>query len=538
MSDNEIPLAKQLAVKELKLFTAKEKAANSTFAAKENLFSEKRSLAKKGGGERAVRVYHGSGKKTARERIQSCVDGGAFYEIDQFVGKTILGDGVVTGWGFVKGRKTFFVSWDFTIIAGTCGHDNASKVVKIQEMALKEKCPLVVLNDSGGARIQEGMLSLAAYSRIFYGNSSKLSGRVPQVSLIMGNCAGGAVYSPAMTDLIIMTEKSFMAITGPVVLKAATGVDVKASELGGAHIQEEHAGVVHLVAKDDDDALRMAQKFLSFLPQSHREKPLVKDTADCSERETKVTYELLKEVGENAFDMRVVIKDVVDDGYYFEIQKNFAPNVSVGFARVAGVPIGIIANNSRYKAGCLDIDSSCKAAKFVNLCNLFNVPIVNFVDVPGFLAALEQERGGIIRHGAKLLFAQCIATVPKISLIIRKSFGGAYCVMLSKDIHTDRVYALPNATLAVMGAEGAVDVIHRKMLAGIEDKDERQKKRQELIDQYNEEHLNPWEAAQYGKVDDVIEAKNLRRVVARELPQLFRSYEPPVADRKYPNIPL
>ncbi|WP_372366619.1 acyl-CoA carboxylase subunit beta [Candidatus Uabimicrobium sp. HlEnr_7] len=538
MSDEKITPAKQHLVKKLQLFCKEEETTSSIFALKERLFAEKQSLAQQGGGKKAVRVYHSSGKKTARERIQSCVDGEAFYEIDKFVGKTILGDGVITGWGFVKGRKTFLVSWDFTVIAGTCGHDNANKVVKIQEMALKEKCPLIVLNDSGGARIQEGMLSLAAYSRIFYGNSSKLSGRVPQISLIMGNCAGGAVYSPAMTDLIIMTEKSFMAITGPVVLKAATGVEVKASDLGGAHIQEESAGVVHLVAKDDDHALHLAQEFLSFLPQNYSQKPDIKATEDAYDRETKITYELLKEVGDNAFDMRVVIKDVVDDGYFFEIQKKFAPNVSVGFARVAGVPIGIIANNSRYKAGCLDIDSSCKAAKFVNLCNLFNIPIVNFVDVPGFLAALEQERGGIIRHGAKLLFAQCVATVPKISLIIRKSFGGAYCVMLSKDIHTDRVYSLPNATLAVMGAEGAVDVIHRKMLMSIADEKQRQEKRQQLIDQYNEEHLNPWEAAQYGKVDDVIEVKNLRRVLSRELPSLFASYEPPIVDRKFPNIPL
>lgn len=528
----------QMAVKNLQLFPEKTTKNKGVFEKREEELQKKLQVASQGGGKKAVAVYHSKGKKTARERLYDCVDNGVFYEIGAFVGKTILGDGVITGWGFVKKRKTFFVSWDFTVIAGTCGYDNADKVVKIQEMALKEKSPLVVLNDSGGARIQEGMLSLAAYSRIFYSNAAQLSGRIPQISIIMGNCAGGAVYSPAMTDLIIMTKKSFMAITGPLVLKAATGVDVTASELGGVHIQEQHAGVVHLVADDDEHALHLAREFLSFLPQNYQEKPKVVNNNDPLDRPTIISYELLKEIGENAFDMRVIIKDVVDNGYYFEIQQKFAPNISIGFARVAGVPIGIIANNSRYKAGCLDIDSSCKAARFVNLCNLFHVPIVNFVDVPGFLASLEQEKGGIIRHGAKLLFAQCVADVPKISLVIRKSFGGAYCVMLSKDIHTDRVFALPSATLAVMGAAGAVDVIYRKELSFIVDPKEREKRRQQLIDDYNEKHLNPWEASQYGKIDEVIAAKNLRKTIARELPELFASYSSQIPDRKYPNIPL
>jgi propionyl-CoA carboxylase beta chain len=444
----------------------------------------------------------------------------------------------VGGWGYIHGRKTFIFAWDFTIIGGTCGHDNANKIIKLQSMALKEGCPIIGLNDSAGARIQEGMLSLAAYSRIFYGNSARLSGRVPQISLIMGNCAGGAVYSPAMTDIIIMTDYSFMAITGPIVLKAATGIDVKATELGGAKIQEEMSGVVHLTAPDDHRALALAREFLRFVPQNFREKPRMLSTNDPGERPTRVSYEVLKGAGDNAFDMRVIVTDVLDDGYYFELQKNFAPNISIGLGSVAGIPLGVIANNSKYHAGCLDINSSCKAARFVNFCNLFNIPILNFVDVPGFLPALEQEQRGIIRHGSKLLFAQCVADVPKISLLIRKAFGGAYCVMLSKDIQADRVFALPSAKLAVMGAEGAVDVIYRRELDALPDPKLREKRRQELIAQYNQEHLHPWEAAQVGKIDEVIHATDLRRAIARELPSLFASYCPCQEDRKYPNIPL
>jgi propionyl-CoA carboxylase beta chain len=527
-------------VKRLRLFPSSDKAKilQGSFTQAEQALQEKLKLAETGGGEVAIRRYHATGKMTARERIQACLDPNTFNEIDKFVGKTILGDGVVGGWGLVHDRKTFIFAWDFTIIAGTCGHDNANKIVKLHDMALKEGCPLIGINDSAGARIQEGMLSLAAYSRIFYGNSAKLSGRIPQISLIMGNCAGGAVYSPAMTDLIIMTDYSFMAITGPIVLKAATGVSVKASELGGARIQEESAGLVHLTAPDDLKALQFVREFLSFVPQNFREKPLIQPTTDPWDRPTEVSHEILQAIEDNAFDMRVIVTDVLDDGYYFELQKNFAPNISTGFGRVVGIPVGVIANNSKYHAGCLDINSSCKAARFVNFCNLFNIPILNFVDVPGFLPSLEQERGGIIRHGSKLLFAQCVADVPKISLIIRKSFGGAYCVMLSRDIHADRAFALPSAQIAVMGGAGAVDVVYRRELTAIQDEKQREKRRQELIVLYNKEHLNPWEAAQAGKIDDVIAATQLRRAVAQELPSLFASYRPAQADRKYPNIPL
>lgn len=527
-------------VKKLELFSENktQKAKESHFWAAEQALAHKNSVAEAGGGEEAVRHYHAAGKMTVRERIATCLDPGTFREIDKFVGKTILGDGVVGGCGLIHGRNVFIFGWDFTVIAGTCGHDNANKIVKLHDIALREGCPIIGLNDSGGARIQEGMLSLAAYSRIFYGNAAKLSGRVPQISLIMGNCAGGAVYSPAMTDLIIMTQYSFMAITGPIVLKAATGVEVSAGDLGGAHVQEGSAGVVHLVARDDLEALSMVRDFLGFLPQNFHEKPPVAPSADPIDRPAEICARVLDTAGENAFDMRVVIADILDDGYYFELQKNFAPNISIGLGRIAGIPVGVIANNSRYHAGCLDIDSSCKAARFVNMCNLFNIPIVNFVDVPGFLPALEQERGGIIRHGSKLLFAQCVADVPKIAIVIRKAFGGAYCVMLSKDICTDRVFAVPSASLAVMGATGAVDVLCRREFSRLQDPKAREQRRQELIAQYNEEHLHPWEAAQVGKIDEVVSAFHLRQAVARELPSLFANYRPPREDRKYPNIPL
>lgn len=425
--------------------------------------------------------------------------------------------------GFCKEKKIFIFAWDFTVIAGTCGHDNANKIVKIHDLAQKERCPIIGLNDSGGARIQEGMLSLAAYSRIFYGNSSKLSGRVPQISLIMGNCAGGAVYSPAMTDFIIMTQNSFMAITGPVVLKAATGIEVTAKELGGAEVQEENSGVVHISTPDDRTALNCTREMLEFLPQNYREKPDIIQTKDPLCRPTTFSEKILETAGESSFDMRCIVVDVLDDRYYFEIQKNFARNITIGFGRIAGISVGIIGNNSRYKAGCLDIDASCKAARFVNFCNIFNIPIINFVDVPGFFPSLEQEKGGIIRHGAKLLFAQCIADIPKISIIVRKSFGGAYCVMLSKDIKADRVFSLPSASLAVMGAAGAVDIIYRRDLLAIKDKKQREEKRQSLIDQYNETHLNPWEAAREGKIDEIIYPSQMREVLTRELPSLFRA---------------
>ncbi len=527
-------------IADLELFPPEQKQeSQDPFVASHDVLKEKNQIAEQGGGDLAIRRYHQKHKMTARERIEYCLDADTFHEIDKFVGKTTLGDGIVGGWGLIQGRKTFIFAWDFTVIAGTCGYDNAGKVVKLQDMALKEKCPIIGINDSGGARIQEGMLSLAAYSRIFYGNSAKLSGRIPQISLIMGNCAGGAVYSPAMTDLIIMTDYSFMAITGPIVLKAATGVDVKASDLGGARIQEQESGVVHLTAPDDRKALDMAKEFFSFLPSNFREKPAVLDSkSDPANRLTTFSYDLLQGAGENAFDIRVLIKDVVDNSHYFELQKNYAPNVSIGFARISGIPIGIIANNSRYQAGCLDINSSCKAARFVNLCNLFNIPIINFVDVPGFLASLEQERGGIIRHGAKLLFSQCVADVPKISIIVRKSFGGAYCVMLSKDIQADRVFAVPSSVSAVMGASGAVDVIYRKELQKCANPEARAIKRQKLIDQYNKEHLNPWGAAGFGKIDEVIPADQIRIALTQELPHLFSSYQPPKDDRKFPNIPL
>lgn len=526
-------------VKRLNLFPqTNSKKGKDSFAEAENELFEKAKAAECGGGEVSLLRSHASGKMTARERIHDCLDSGSFQEIDKFVGRTIPGDGVVGGWGYVHGRKTFIFAWDFSIVGGTCGHDNSNKVLKLQNMALQEGCPIIGINDSAGARIQEGMLSLAAYSRIFYGNSSKLSGRVPQVSMIMGNCAGGAVYSPAMTDLIVMTDYSFMAITGPIVLKAATGIDVKASDLGGSKVQEESSGVVHLTAEDDSRAIALVREFLHFVPQNFREKPPVLSTNDPWDRPTEISHAVLKEAGSNAFDMRVIVADVMDNGLYWEIQKNFAPNISIGFGRISGIPVGVIANNSKYHAGCLDINSSCKAARFVNFCNIFNIPIINFVDVPGFLPSLEQEQGGIIRHGAKLLFSQCIANVPKISLIIRKAFGGAYCVMLSKDIQADRVFALPSAKLAVMGGEGAVDVVYRRELDKIIDPAEREKKRQDLIEVYNKEHLHPWEAAQEGKIDKVIHAWELRQTIACELPSLFASYRPPQNDRKYPNIPL
>jgi propionyl-CoA carboxylase beta chain len=505
------------------------------FAALKN----KHQLAEVGGGEDRIRKQHSAGKLTARERIALLLDAGSFVEIDKFVRKgasddEIYGDGVVAGYGLVDGRQIFVFSQDFTVFGGSLSATNARKICKIMDLAVKTGCPVIGLNDSGGARIQEGVESLAGYADIFYRNV-KSSGVVPQISAILGPCAGGAVYSPAITDFILMTDKtSYMFITGPDVIKAVTREDVTKEDLGGADTHNAKSGVAHLKYPDEESCLNGLRRLLSFLPSNNREHPPLLFSEDPPDRANPALNSLVPDQSNEPYDMHTLISEVLDNNDFFEIQPHFARNIIVGFGRLNGASVGIVANQPEVLAGCLDIDASIKAARFVRFCDCFNIPLITLVDVPGFLPGIKQELGGIIRHGAKLLYAFAEATVPKITLITRKAYGGAYDVMSSKHIGGDLNLAFPSAEVAVMGPEGAVNIIFRDELSKSGDPE---KKRSELVEQYKEQFANPWTVAALGFIDSVIEPAETRVHLIRGLEMLAgkRKNRP---DRKHGNIPL
>lgn len=505
---------------------------------------EKHRLAEMAGGEERIKRQHKAGKLTARERIALLLDEGTFVETDKFVthrcydfgmeSQKILGDGVVTGYGYIDGRLVFLFSQDFTVFGGSLSMSYAQKVVKIMDLAAKVGAPVIGLNDSGGARIQEGVESLAGYAEIFLRNTL-YSGVIPQISAIMGPCAGGAVYSPALTDFIIMVEKtSYMHITGPDVIKEVTHEEVTSEELGGAMVHATKSGVAHFTAKNDEECLLLIRNLLSYIPSNNMEDPPVRRPKDDPRRREERLKTLVPEDPSQPYDIKELITLVVDDGEFLEVHRDYAQNIVVGFARLNGYPVGIVANQPAVLAGCLDVDSSIKGARFVRFCDCFNIPIITFVDVPGFLPGTQQEWGGIIKHGAKLLYAYCEATVPKITIITRKAYGGAYDVMSSKHIRGDINYAYPTAEIAVMGPEGAVKIIFRKQLEESKNPEELRKR---FIEEYRMKFANPWKAAELGYIDEVIFPEDTRPklISALEMLKNKRLTNPP---KKHGNIPL
>jgi len=503
-----------------------------------------REEAREGGGEDRIEKQHEKGKLTARERIDYFLDDGTFTEFDQLrthdchnfdmEDRQVLGDGVVTGYGEVDGRTVFVFAHDFTVFGGSLGEVFAEKVTKVMDRAMETGAPIVGLNDSAGARIQEGIDSLAGYADIFHRNQ-KASGVVPQISAIMGPCAGGAVYSPAITDFVFMVEDtSHMFITGPDVIETVTGEEVGFEELGGASAHAEKSGVAHFTRVDEEAALDDIKYLLSFLPQNNVEDPPRVTPWDDPEREPDDLLDIVPEVPRKPYDMRDVVERVVDENSFFEVAEAFARNLTIGFARLDGHSVGVVGNNPHVNAGTLDIDSSMKGARFVRFCDAFNIPILTFVDVPGFMPGKDQEKGGIIKHGAKLLYAYSEATVPLLTVITRKAYGGAYDVMASKHIGADVNYAWPSAEVAVMGPQGAVNVLYSDELEGADDPDAR---REELIEEYREQFANPYTAADRGFVDDVIEPRETRPRLVSDL-EMLRSKRRSQPDRKHGNIPL
>jgi propionyl-CoA carboxylase beta chain len=496
------------------------------------------------GSDAAVERQHKRGKLTARERIDLLLDPDSFVELDMLARHRAHGfgieanrpltDGVVTGWGTVDGRKVFVFSQDFTVFGGALGEVFAEKIHKVMDLAESVGAPMIGLNDGAGARIQEGVVSLDAYGGIFSRNV-KASGVIPQISVILGPCAGGAVYSPALTDFVVMVKgTSHMFITGPDVVKTVTGEDVTQEELGGALTHAAKSGVAQLVYDDEPTALAQVRYLLSFLPANNLEDPPYFETDDPVDRSCDGIIDLIPDAPNKPYDMKKVIAEVVDDGEFFEVNALWAMNIVCGFARVDGHAVGVVGNQPANLAGTLDIDASEKAARFVRTCDAFNVPLVTFVDVPGFLPGTDQEYGGIIRHGAKLLYAFCEATVPRVQIITRKAYGGAYVVMNSKGIGADLAFAWPSAEVAVMGAPGAVNLISRKE---IEAADDVEAKRAELIAEYTERFANPYIAAERGYVDDVIDPRETRKVLARSL-SMLRTKRETLPSRKHGNVPL
>ncbi|HVY24898.1 MAG TPA: acyl-CoA carboxylase subunit beta [Polyangiaceae bacterium] len=495
------------------------------------------------GGEQRIEKQHRAGKLTARERIDALVDPGSFVETDRFAthhsqglraDQAVLGDGVITGHARIDGRPVCLFAQDFTVFGGALGAAHANKIVKLMELALKIGVPVLGLNDSGGARIQEGVAALGGYADIFLRNTLA-SGVIPQISCIMGPCAGGAVYSPAITDFVLMVEgTSYMFITGPDVVKAVTHEQVTKEALGGASTHSEKSGVCHLTAPDDKKCLELLRELLSFLPSNNGEDPPHVPSSDPPTREAAALDTLVPTESNKPYDMREVLRHIVDDAYFFELQPRFAENILTGFARIDGRTVGIVANQPSVLAGVLDIDASIKGARFVRFCDCFNIPLITFVDVPGFLPGVGQELGGIIRHGAKLLYAYCEATVPKLTVITRKAYGGAYDVMNSKHIRADVNLAFPTAEVAVMGAEGAVNIIHRQQ---IEAAAEPEQTRADFIADYRARFMSPYEAASLGFIDEVIAPRTLRPRLASYLSLLKnkRDANPP---KKHGNIPL
>ena len=506
-----------------------------------------RQQARLGGGEKRIASQHKKGKLTARERLDLLLDEGSFEEFDMFVchrsidfgldKETYLSDGVVTGYGTIDGRLVYVFSQDFTVFGGSLSEMYAQKICKIMDKAIKVGAPVIGINDSGGARIQEGVKSLGGYADIFQRNILA-SGVVPQISAIFGPCAGGAVYSPALTDFIIMTKStSYMFVTGPKVVKTVTGEEVTDEELGGAMIHGSKSGVTHFVADDEYEGISLIRKLLSYLPQNNLEDPPLAPCDDPIDRLEDSLNTIIPEATTKPYDVKDVIHAVVDYNEFLEVARHYAPNIVTGFARFNGMPVGIVANQPNYLAGVLDINSSRKAARFVRFCDSFNIPIVTFVDVPGFLPGTSQEYGGIIIHGAKLLFAYGEATIPKVTIILRKAYGGAYDVMSSKHLRGDINYAWPSAEIAVMGPKGAIEVLHHKELQLITDTEERIKFLKDREEEYRKKFATPYVAAKYGYIDDVIEPRNTRFRVIRALQSLStkKDTNPP---KKHSNIPL
>jgi len=506
------------------------------------LLQEKSRLAELGGGAQRLEKQRAAGKMTARERVEFFLDEGSFEEFDKFVvhrstdfgleTQKYPGDGVITGHGLVDGREVFVFAQDFTVFGGSLSETHAKKICKVMDLAMKTGAPVIGLNDSGGARIQEGVVSLGGYADIFLRNTLA-SGVIPQISCILGPCAGGAVYSPAITDFNIMVkDTSYMFITGPDVIKTVTHEDVTKEELGGAMTHNAISGVAHFAADSDEHCLRLTRELLSFIPSNNMENPPFVATNDPSDRADEKLNSIVPASSNQPYDIREIIHSVVDEGYFFEVQEHFAQNIVIGFARLGGYSVGIVANQPAFLAGVLDIDASVKAARFVRFCDCFNIPLITFEDVPGFLPGVNQEHLGIIRHGAKLLYAFAEATVPKITVITRKAYGGAYCVMASKHIRTDINFAYPTAEIAVMGAEGAVGVLYRKEIA---ENDEEY--RSSKVAEFQEKFANPYIAAERGFIDEVIDPKNTRPKLIRALSLLQNKREsnPP---KKHGNIPL
>jgi propionyl-CoA carboxylase beta chain len=497
-----------------------------------------------GGGEARQQRQHDAGKLTARERVDGLFDPGTFEELDKLVthrcrdfgmeDEIVPGDGVVAGHGRIDGRPAYAFAQDFTVFGGSLSETNAAKIVKVMDLAVRMGAPIVGLNDSGGARIQEGVLSLAGYADIFLRNTLA-SGVVPQISAIMGPCAGGAVYSPAITDFNIMVEgTSYMFVTGPDVIKTVTHEDVTKEELGGAMAHNAKSGVAHFQVADDRECLALIRDLLGFLPSNNLDDPPRRETDDPIDREDAALDRLIPEQPNQPYDMHDLLLAVIDDGLFVEVHRHYARNIVVGFARLGGRPVGLVANQPAVLAGCLDIDASVKAARFVRFCDAFNIPLVTFEDVPGFLPGVRQEHGGIIRAGAKLLYAFAEATVPKITVITRKAYGGAYCVMASKHIRTDFNYAYPTAEIAVMGSESAVNVLYRRELAAAADPEAR---RAELVAEFRDKFANPFVAASRGFVDEVIQPRTTRAKLIAALASCDTKRDRNPA-RKHGNIPL
>ena len=501
-------------------------------------------LAEQGGGKERQERQHREGKMSARERIEFLLDEGTFEETDKLVThratdfgmaeQKIYGDGFITGYGRIEGRLVFVFAQDFTVFGGSLSEANAGKICKIMDLAMRVGAPVIGLNDSGGARIQEGVMSLAGYADIFLRNTLA-SGVIPQISAIMGPCAGGAVYSPAITDFIFMVDKtSYMFVTGPDVIKTVTHEEVSKDQLGGAATHNETSGVAHFEAHDDAECLSMVRELLSFIPSNNLDDPPRKPCSDPIDRADEALEKIVPPQSNQPYDIKDVIGAVVDDGYFFEVHEHFAKNIVVGFARLTGRSVGIVANQPAFLAGTLDINASVKGARFVRFCDAFNIPLITFEDVPGFLPGTNQEYGGIIKHGAKLLFAFAEATVPKITVITRKAYGGAYCVMASKHIRTDVNYAWPTAEIAVMGPEGAVNIVYKREL---EKAGAKEKAREKKIEEFSQLFANPYVAAERGYIDAVIPPRETRKRLIQALEMLDgkRDKNPP---KKHGNIPL
>ncbi len=502
-------------------------------------FEKINKAAEVGGGQERIEKQHQSGKKTARERILQLLDRGTFNEIDKLVThratdfgidkNKIPGDGVVTGYGKINGRLVYIFAQDFTVFGGTMSRSNADKIVKIQELAVKMGKPLIGLNDSGGARIQEGVQSLAGYADIFYNNVIS-SGVIPQISVILGPCAGGAVYSPALTDFIFMVNNtSHMFVTGPEVIKTVTHEDVSKEELGGAETHASKSGVAHFTGESEEHVLMMVRELMSFLPLNNMEEPIEKIPTDPIDRIDESLNEIVPVDPNKPYDMKDIIYKIVDDEHFLEVQPHYAANIIIGFARFGGRSVGVVANQPANFAGVLDINSSVKAARFVRFCDAFNIPLVTLVDVPGFLPGTQQEFGGIIKHGAKLLYAYAEATVPKITVITRKAYGGAYDVMSSKHIGADVNYAYPTAEIAVMGPEGAINILHRNKLS--------EEEKAKAVEEYRDTFANPYRAASLGYIDEIIYPKDTRVKIISALDMTHNKRKSNLP-RKHGNIPL